>query len=76
MFERDRGEDGIHDKRTGSLSIAHNTAQDFPVPLARIENPRGPLAEPGGYRRLGFGGGKRALEHAWICRNPEERPTA
>jgi hypothetical protein len=46
MFERDRGEDGVHNKRAGSLPIAHKTAQDFPVPFARIENPCGWLAEP------------------------------
>jgi hypothetical protein len=26
MFERDRGEDCVHDKRAGSLSVAHKTA--------------------------------------------------
>jgi hypothetical protein len=74
MFERDRGEDGVHDKRAGSLPIAHKTAQDFPVPFARIENPSGWLTEPGGNRNFGFGRGKRKFEHAGICYNPEEGP--
>jgi hypothetical protein len=74
MFERDRGEDCVHDKRAGRLSVAHKTAQDFPVPFARIENPCGWLAELGGNRSFGFGGGKRTFEHAGICCNPEEGP--
>ena len=41
MFERDCGEDGVHDQRTRSLSVAHKTAQDVPVPFARVENPGG-----------------------------------
>jgi hypothetical protein len=36
MFERDCGKDCDHDKRAGSLPVAHKTAQDFPVPFARI----------------------------------------
>ncbi len=31
------GEDGVHDQRTGSLSVANETAQDVPVPFARVE---------------------------------------
>ena len=74
MFEGDRGEDGIHDERAGSLSVAHKTAQDVPVPFARVENPCGWLAEPGRDRRFGFGGGKWAFEHARTCCNPKEGP--
>jgi hypothetical protein len=74
MFERDRGEDCVHDERAGSLSVAHKTTQDFPVPFARVEDPSGWLAEPGGNRSFGFGRGKRTFEHAGICRNPEESP--
>jgi hypothetical protein len=29
MFERDRGEDGVHDKRADSLPVTHKPAQDF-----------------------------------------------
>ena len=42
MLQRDRGEDGVHDQRAGSLSVAHKTAQDVPAPFARIGNPHGP----------------------------------
>jgi len=74
MLERDCGEDGVHDQWAGSLSVAHETAQDVPVSFARIENPCGGLVEPGGNRRFGFGRGKRTFEHARICRDPEEGP--
>jgi hypothetical protein len=74
VLERDRSEDGVHDERTDSLSVAHNTAQDVPVPFARVENPGGGLAEPGGNRRFGFGCGKRTFEHAGIRCDPEEHP--
>jgi hypothetical protein len=74
MFERDCGEDGVHDQRTGSLSVADKTAQDVPVPFAGLENPHGRLGEPGGNRRFGFGRGKRNFEHAGICCNPGEGP--
>jgi hypothetical protein len=74
MFERDCGGDGVHDQRTGRLPVAHKTAQDVPVPFARVENPCGRLVEPGGNRRFGFGRGKRNFEHAGICCNPEEGP--
>jgi hypothetical protein len=39
VFERDCGEDGVHDERTGVLSVAHKAAQDVPVPFARVESP-------------------------------------
>ena len=58
MFERDRRKDGVHDERTGSLSLAHKTTQDVPMPFARIENPCDRLAEPGEYRRGGLGCGQ------------------
>jgi hypothetical protein len=63
VFERDRGEDSVRDKRAGSLSVARQSAQDFPVPFARIDDPWGWLAELGGNRTFGFGGGKRTFEH-------------
>jgi hypothetical protein len=69
MLERDRGEDGVHDQRADGLSVAHETAQDVPVPFARDENPRSCLAEPRGNRRFCFGRGKRTFEHAGICCN-------
>jgi hypothetical protein len=36
MLQRDRGEDSVHDQRAGSLTALHETAQDVPVPLARL----------------------------------------
>lgn len=39
MLERDSGEDSIHHQRAGGLSLAHEAAQDVPVPLARLEYP-------------------------------------
>ena len=46
MLESDRSEDRVHDKRAGGLAVVHKTAQDVPVPLARLENPGGWLGEP------------------------------
>src|SRR5215469_4879073 len=74
MFQRDCREDGVHDQRTGSLSIAHKLAQDVPVPFARVENPCGRLFEPRGNRRFGFGRGERTFEYVGICRDPQEGP--
>jgi hypothetical protein len=42
------GEDGVHDERADSLSVVHKTAQNFPVPFARIENSDNRLGEPRG----------------------------
>jgi hypothetical protein len=39
MFQRDRGEDGIHDQWIGSLSVRTAPAQDVPMPFAWVENP-------------------------------------
>jgi hypothetical protein len=38
MLDRDRGEHGIHDQRTGRLAPPDNVAQYVPVPLAGLEN--------------------------------------
>jgi hypothetical protein len=43
MLDRDRGEDSVHDERAGSLSVAHKTGQDVPMPLAGLKNPDGRL---------------------------------
>jgi hypothetical protein len=63
MFERDRGEDGVHDKRAGSLAVAHKTAQDFPVPSpgSRIPAAGWPSQEE---IAASARSGKRPLEHA------------
>ena len=74
MFERDCSEDGVHNKWAGSLSVAHESAQNVPVPFARIENPGSRLGKPRGNRRFGFGGGKRPFEHTGICCDPEKGP--
>ena len=74
MLDRDCGEDRVHDKRAGGLSVAYKTAQDIPVPIARLKNAGGWLGKPGGNRRFGFGGGKRAIEYAGICSNSQKGP--
>jgi hypothetical protein len=43
MLERDCGQDGIHDKRPGGLTVAHKLAQDVPMTLTRIEDSGGGL---------------------------------
>lgn len=74
MFECDCGKHGVHDQRTCSLSVANETAQDVPVPFARLENSGDRLSEPEGNRRFGFGRGQRTFEHSAICRDPEKGP--
>ena len=74
MLERDRGEDRVHDERAGGLAVVHKAAQDVPVPLARLENAGGRLGKPGGDRRLGLGGRKRAIEYPGMGRNPQKGP--
>ena len=46
MLERDCGEHGVHDERACCLALADEAAQDFPVPLARIEDAGDRLGEP------------------------------
>jgi hypothetical protein len=38
VFQRNRGDDGVHDERAGGLALAHQAAQDLPVPLTRFED--------------------------------------
>ena len=74
MLKSDGSEDRVHDKRAGGLAVAHKTAQDVPVPLARLENPGGWLGEPRGNRRFGLGRVERALEYPRICSNSQKGP--
>ena len=39
MLERDSGEDSVHHRRAGGLALAHEAAQDVPVPLAGLQYP-------------------------------------
>lgn len=55
MLQRDGGEDGVHDERTGGLALAHQAAQDVPMPLARLEDTGRRLGEPGRNRRFRLG---------------------
>jgi len=50
MFERDCGEDRVHDQRAGSLSVAHQTAQDVRMPNEIRPRERG--LEPGSACRV------------------------
>src|SRR5262244_3343786 len=38
MFQRNCGDNSIHDKWATGLALAHQAAQDFPMALARIED--------------------------------------
>ena len=38
MFEGDRGQGGVHGKRTCSLAVMHKAAQDIPMPLPGLKN--------------------------------------
>jgi hypothetical protein len=74
MFDCDRGKDGVHDKRTGGLALAHEATQNIPMPLARLENTGTGLSEPSRDRRAGLRDGKRSLEDARVAGDPQERP--
>jgi hypothetical protein len=74
MLKSDGSENRVHDKRAGGLAVAHKTAQDVPVPLARLEDPGGWLGKPRGNRRFGLGHVKRALEYPRICSNSQKGP--
>jgi hypothetical protein len=74
MLERERGEDRVDDQRANRLTVLHETAQDLPVPLARLEDAGRGLGEPGGNRRFGLGRRKRTVEDAGIGGDPQEGP--
>ena len=62
---------------SGGVILAVNHLSHFLLTLllfARVEDPCGRLAEPGGNRRFGFGRGKRTFKPAGIGCNPEEGP--
>ena len=46
MLDRDCGEHSVHDEGPGGLRIAHEFAQDVPVPLARLDDACRRLAQP------------------------------
>ena len=74
MFQRNCGDDGVHDKRASGLALAPQAAQDFPMALARIEDASGGLGEPRGNHRLRLRCRERMLEYAGICADAQEGP--
>src|SRR5262249_32762720 len=74
MFQRNCGDNSIHDKSATGLRPAPQAGEGFPMAPARIEDAGGGLGEPRGNHRLSLRCRERMLEYAGICADAQEDP--